>query len=361
MSWEAEQWARQQRTGDPVTKAVLVGIANWMNPRGDECVVSIRRIADEVEVSTRTVQRHIAKLEDLGLLRTDQRDRDDGGQGWNAYHFPTYRPTKVSHVEPSRKRTKPRDNLTPPPGNLSGGGGDNLSPGEGDNLSRPPMTQLCHGEGDNGVTPERGKGINKTPPTPPAGGGDDGKRNRGSRIPADWKPPAIDDLPPGAKAKAKQWPAGAYEGEAEAFVAYWLGEGRAGARKLDWNKTWFNRVNEVTSRVLRDARSGVTFTKPTSGANAPPAAPLMLDSSREPPPARLIRSRIEAAVGEAMYRTWFAPSRIDIDHGVLTLVSVSVFASDYQRNNFAREIGSAMHAVLGPDAELRFHNERPPT
>lgn len=350
MSWEAENWARRQRTGDPVTKAVLVGIANWVNPRGDEAEVSIRRIADEVEVSTRTVQRHIQRLEELGLLEKLERSRDDGGQGWNAFRFPTYKPIPVSHVEPAGKRAKPRDNLSPPPRQSDGGEGDSLTPS--------PMTQLCHGEGDIGVTPERGKGEDNSPPTPPAGGSDDGGgRNRGTRIPPDWTAPPISDLPPEAKAKARQWPAGAYEAEAEAFRNFWLGESRAGAKKIDWKRAWCNRINEITGRVLRDAKAGVKHAAPATGTAQPPK---MLDSSREGTAARKIRDHICRRLGEQLYAQWIAPARLDVEGGTLTIVAVSLFASNYQRDNFGNEIGAAMHAVLGPDADLRFSNERPP-
>jgi DNA-binding transcriptional ArsR family regulator len=350
MSWEAENWARAQRTGDPVTKAVLVGIANWMNPKGDECQVSLRRLADEVEISLSTARRHIRRLEDMGLIEKSSAYREDGGQGWNSFVFPTYRPPKVSHVEPTGKRTKPPVNLTPPHVKLTGGEGSNLTPS--------PVSD-CDGEGVTADTPETCKGVSKSPPTPPPGGdADEGKRNRGSRIAVDWTPPPIASLPPAAKAKALQWPAGAYEAEAEAFRDYWLGEGRAGARKLDWNSTWRNRINECTARVLRDAKAGVRHPVRSTGPAEPPKA---LDSSREGKGAQEIRRLIRKRLGDQVYDQWIAPSRLDAVQATLTLVAVSMFASNYQRDNFANEIAQAMHAVLGPDAELRFHHERPPS
>lgn len=350
MSWEAENWARAQRTGDPVTKAVLVGIANWMNPKGDECQVSLRRLADEVEISLSTARRHMRRLEDMGLIKKNSAYREDGGQGWNSFVFPTYRPPKVSHVEPVGRRDKPPVILTPPHVKMTGGEGVKLEPS--------PLSN-CNGEGVTADTPETCKGLDKSPPTPPPGGDDDGKRNRGARIAEDWAPPPIANLPPSAKAKALQWPTGAYEAEAEAFRDYWLGEGRAGARKLDWNRTWCNRINECTARVLRDAKAGVRHPARATGVIAPLKA---LDSSREGKAALEIRRLIRKRLGEQVFDQWIAPSRLDVDvnGSALTLVAVSIFATDYQRNNFADEIAQAMHAVLGPDADLRFSNERPP-
>lgn len=360
MSWEAESWARQQRTGDPVTKAVLVGIANWMNPKGDECQVSMRRLADEVEVSVRTAQRHILRLEEMGLVRKDAVRREDGAQGWNAFTFPTYKPPKVSHVEPAGKRNTPPVILTPPHDKMAGGReGDNLTPPH-DNLTGGRVTQLCHGEGDTAVSWEGSDKDNKPPIAPQGAKEPAEKRNRGSRIPADWKPPAINDLPPAAKAKVRQWPAGAYEAEAEAFLNFWLAEASGRASKLDWDKAWCTWINRSTGQILRDARSGVQHSAPAAARLAPVGPPRIHDTSRENAGARKIRDGIRKLLGDQVYDQWIAPSRLDVQGDKLTLVAISAFASNYQRDNFANDIARAMHAVLGPDAELRFHHERPP-
>ncbi|MCE7797870.1 helix-turn-helix domain-containing protein [Sphingobium sufflavum] len=353
MSWEAEHWARQQRTGDPVTKAVLVGIANWMNPRGDECFVSVRRIADEVEVSTRTVQRHILRLEEIGLLERIERQREDGGQGWSAFRFPTYKPVKVSHVDPPVILSRPRDNLSYPP----------------DDVSYPPddLTQggrqPCHGEGDTAVTPESEERNKVKAPLPPKGGGDGkaeherAKRDRGERISETWEPPAIADLPSAVRAKARQWPDGAYHAEAEAFRDYWLGEGRAGARKMDWNRAWYNRINEATARVLRDAKAGVRFEPPpvSSGNGIRPT----LDTSGECDSARAIRAQIAKAVPKAEFAIWFEPTRLDVNGTTLTVTAPSDMMSSYHRSNFDIPIRRALAAVLGKGADLRWRVERP--
>ena len=200
----------------------------------------------------------------------------------------------------------------------------------------------------------------KTPQSPPEGASDDGsKRNRGTRIPDDWAPPPIADLPPSAKAKARQWPAGAYEAEAEAFRNYWLGESRAIAQKRDWRSAWYNRINEITGRVLRDAKAGVKVAAPAA-ASTTAAPPRVHDTSRENVGARKIRDGIRKLLGDQSYDQWIAPSRLDVQGDKLTIVATGSFASNYQRDNFANDIGRAMHAVLGPDAELRFHHERPP-
>lgn len=107
MSNEVQNWAREQRTGDPVAKAILVSIANWANPAGGECYPSIRRIAEDVEVSERTVQRHVARLEEGGFLRRVERIRTDGARSSNGFEFPGYEPPQLSFRLP-RQSVTPR-------------------------------------------------------------------------------------------------------------------------------------------------------------------------------------------------------------------------------------------------------------
>jgi DNA-binding transcriptional ArsR family regulator len=351
MSWDTEQWARKQRTGDPVTKSVLVGIANWMNPRGDECHVSIRRLADECEVSPRTVQRHILRLEEIGLVERSERQREDGGQGWSGFRFPTYKPEKVSHVDPPVNLSRPRDNLSYPHDRVSCPH-DNLTQG---------VCHLCHGEGDTAVTPESEERNRLKPPLPPEGDGEvKAKRDRGERISEMWHPPTIDEIPDAAKAKVRQWPDGAYEAEGEAFRDYWLGEGRAGARKMDWNRTWYNRITEVTARVLRDAKAGVRFDPPAPANNSASVRP-MLDTSGECDEARAIRAWIAKAIPRAEFSIWFEPSRLDVDGSTLTVTAPSEMMSSYHRSNFDVPIRRALAAVLGQGASLHWRVERPST
>jgi hypothetical protein len=98
--------------------------------------------------------------------------------------------------------------------------------------------------------------------SPPPGAG-----KRASRIPEDWSPPAIDSLPPQAKAMAQQWPDGAYEAEAEAHLNFWLSEGGARARKVDWTRAWCNRIVQISAAVLRAAKAGVRYPASPKPAN----------------------------------------------------------------------------------------------
>lgn len=75
------------------------------------------------------------------------------------------------------------------------------------------------------------------------------EKKRGTKIPADWTPPSIADLSEKAREYASRWPAGRYEAEAEAFVAFWLNDGRC---RPEWRLTWISRIISVHDRVMRE-------------------------------------------------------------------------------------------------------------
>lgn len=70
MSWQATAWAiEQQEVKDPLTLLVLLCMANYAGEDGLNCFPSIATLARNSRLSGRSVQRHIIKLLDLGLIR----------------------------------------------------------------------------------------------------------------------------------------------------------------------------------------------------------------------------------------------------------------------------------------------------
>lgn len=373
MSWETENWARQQRTGDPVTKAVLVGIANWMNPEGQPCRVSMRRLAEEVEISVRTAQRHVQQLERMGFVVKEAAKRDDGGTGWNLFSFPTYRQPGVSTTEPARRVAPIKPQGPQNRRNRGASPHDKLTRGKDDNLTPTPMTDChpsttdcqvgtpdCQGVHDTHVRGEILKGSTKTPLSPPEGGADavSSKRDPKSRLPDDWEPVPIAELPPAARAKASQWPAGAYAAEAETFRATARSEsGRAGYKR-DWPEAWISHINRSTVRVMAEARAGVKHA-PVAPTSAAPAEPLRsLDTSTEGKAAQEIRKRLVKTVEASVRTGFFDRCRFDVRGDTLTIATPSEFVFNYLRDGFETEAHRAMNSVLGPDADLRWSIDR---
>ena len=93
-----------------------------MNPRGEPCQVAMRQFADDVEISSRIVQRRVRRSEGMGLLARSEAHCVVGGQGWSTFSFPATCP-KGSSVEPPATAPAltrehdwcPHDKLTLPP------------------------------------------------------------------------------------------------------------------------------------------------------------------------------------------------------------------------------------------------------
>ncbi len=86
MSWRATSWAAEQITGSPITKLVLLKLADNANDEG-VCWPSVALIADHTELSERTVQDHLRRLEAKALVSIERRNRADGASMANVYHL----------------------------------------------------------------------------------------------------------------------------------------------------------------------------------------------------------------------------------------------------------------------------------
>lgn len=252
MSWKAQAWASEQRTGSASTKLVLMIYASFANERG-WAYPSNPTVAEISELNPKTVRESIDKLEQIGLLI------DTGRR--------TGRTKQVKVFQLGMESLPKPDAL--PAGKALDGGGEPAEPRQAtppETLPKPgglKATDLC---GKDSQKREAEPTKEPLPPdsasalSAPRGAG----RDRGIPISEDWQPPALADLPPSAKRISEQWPVGAYEAEAEAFRNYWLGEGRAGSRKRDWKRAWYNRITDIASKPIRDAKAGVHFVTPNT-------------------------------------------------------------------------------------------------
>lgn len=79
MSHEATNWAFEQRGLKPATKIVLLGLANRHNPDFG-CFPSKKKLAEDCEMSERSVADHLKKLEEDGLIRIESHAGSRSGQ-----------------------------------------------------------------------------------------------------------------------------------------------------------------------------------------------------------------------------------------------------------------------------------------
>jgi hypothetical protein len=114
VSWQAYQWAVQQRAGSAGAKAVLMVLAEAA--RDDNCVLSQDLIAERAEMDRRSVLRHMATLETAGLIVRERRFDSAGHRKSDAVRLCRETPSLGDTVSPS------------PDANLSLGPSDSLSP-----------------------------------------------------------------------------------------------------------------------------------------------------------------------------------------------------------------------------------------
>ncbi|HEX7853827.1 MAG TPA: hypothetical protein VF503_09045 [Sphingobium sp.] len=340
MSEETRNWGKEIVTGHPVTKAVLRELCNWARPDGCVEYLSLKRMAVVCEVSTRTVQRHLNRLEhELKLIERIERHREDGGQGANSFVLLGYKP-------PENVKRRPRDKMSSPHDNLSRG-----------------VRQNDGGAHDTGVTRYRNKIL---PPSSPDGedtpaddleegsgegepqAADKPKPERGHRLPEDWTAPAVDDLPPEASRLVRQWPAGAYEAKCAVFKLNWLTETRAIGCKKNWTLALGKWLINDHGSVMRDAKFGVDFAPapPVGGAARPvrkfrPVPSAVLEDQR----SAAVRAELEIALGKPVMEEWFSASAILLAPPLMTVVSRADFTRQFCEQHYGRAILAAATKV----------------
>ena len=78
--------AMQTKVGNPLRKLVLIKLADNANDKG-ECWPSYQHIADQCEISKRSVINHIEALQESGLLVKEIRKGGEKGNKSNVYHL----------------------------------------------------------------------------------------------------------------------------------------------------------------------------------------------------------------------------------------------------------------------------------
>lgn len=227
MSHIATEWALKQRGLKPASRIVLFCLADRHNPDLG-CFPSHKRLAEDAEMSDRSVRDHLAILEAKGLIR-----RETGGRKAGEFASTRYLLAFEEGFEPAPDR---RQDL-PSAESASG------------KKTQPPSAEFAANRRQdlptNLVRGTKGKRTGK-------------KSARAARLPPDWQLP-------------RTWGQWAVEEgldelstrrEAEKFRDYWHAKGGKDAAKLDWQATWRNWVR----RVLEERPGG----KPAAASQQAP-------------------------------------------------------------------------------------------
>ena len=114
--------AMRIKVGNPLRKLVLIKLADNASDSG-ECWPSHQHIADQCEISRRSVINHINKLEEMGFLRKEYRTKNNEKQS-NLYH--------LTLDNPSLDDLGSAGDSLPSAGDAQGGAGDSLGGSAGD-------------------------------------------------------------------------------------------------------------------------------------------------------------------------------------------------------------------------------------
>lgn len=130
--------AMKAKVGNPLRKLVLIKLADNANDQG-ECWPSYQYIAEQCEISRRSVMTHVKKLEDDGFLRREYRVGDKGNST-NIYHmnfdFSEVKSSKLASENPS----PPSEPVSLPPSE---------TPSPPSETPSPPLVNLLHPESIN--------------------------------------------------------------------------------------------------------------------------------------------------------------------------------------------------------------------
>lgn len=118
--------ACDRRLGRATPLHVLVMLGKYRNAQSGLCIPSIGLLAQRLDISRRSVQRHIAKLIDWGYLVAVTRTRDNGGYTSNGYIllFPAVLEADVDGSPNGSGNGLGNDTECHPPATLNDGPGD---------------------------------------------------------------------------------------------------------------------------------------------------------------------------------------------------------------------------------------------
>lgn len=128
MSMELMAKAMKVKVGNPLRKLVLLKLADNANDLG-ECWPSIPYIAEQCEISPRSVQNHIKGLESSGLLWIEFRKSASGNNKSNIFHLTLNNKSALDNEKPSLDTGA--GDAPPPAGDAPHGAADSPPPGAG--------------------------------------------------------------------------------------------------------------------------------------------------------------------------------------------------------------------------------------
>lgn len=366
MSWETQSWAAKQRPGSASAKLVLLGLASCAD--ANHCAhPSIDWLCEFGDLNRKTVIAALQRLEE-GMFPLIE---DTGARRGRTGQVKVYRlaanaagagADPKSETVPKSEQYQNR--------NSSAFGRKQYQKRDTEPF-REPIPPLS---ADADKTPaadfdDRDQGKDQ------AGAGqaapakreqpDPGKRQaRGTRLPEDWSPPPIADLPPLARKLVEQWPAGAYEAVCETFRLHWHSETRAIGCKRDWTAALGKWLISDHAKIMRDAKAGVSFAhlapaRPAAGTKAAQPRRPVSAKAREDERSAAMHAALRRDMGDQLYQTWIEGSAMIHDAPGVIVIVASEFQRSWIEDRFQQKVQAAARAVMGSGVRwVRFQVEQ---
>lgn len=355
MSWETQSWAAKQRPGSASAKLVLLGLASCAD--ANHCAFpSVQWLCDFSDLNRKTVISAIQRLED-GMFPLIE---DTGERRGRTGQVKVYR---LAAADASGATADPASETVPKAEqfqkrNSSGSGVKQSQKRDTEPVSNllPPLTAKAV----KTPAPDFDNGLKGNDPAP---AGPAGKRGpRGSRLPEDWEAPPSSELLPMAGKLVQQWPSGAYEAVCETFRLHWHSETRAIGCKRDWGAALAKWLISDHSKIMRDAKAGVSFAglapARQSASGARPAVKPVAAKAKEDARSEAIHAILRRELGGQIADTWFAPIALIYDAPGVVVIAGSEFTRGWVEDHFQSKIMAAARAVLGSGVRwVRFQVE----
>ncbi|HEY8604711.1 DnaA N-terminal domain-containing protein [Tsuneonella suprasediminis] len=332
MSWETQAWAAKQRPGSSSAKLVLLGLASCAD--ANHCAFpSIQWLCDFSDLNRKTVIAALQRLED-GMFPLIE---DTGERRGRTLQVKVYRlaagaegasADPASETVPKAEQSQKRNSSV-------------FSRKQSQNRDTEPVSNLIPPSLPNGreaPTPKNRKSVS----------------GKGTRLPADWTPPAVDDLPRATAALVRQWPGGAYAVVCDVFRCHFHSENGPQAIKRDWTATLAKWLTKDHSKIMRDAKAGISFAP--SAARKPGSTPEayrpVAARADEDERSQAIRAHLRRDLGAQLYEQWIEPVAVIWDEGRggsggVVVIAASEFQRAWIEDRFQPKIMAAARAVIG--------------
>lgn len=366
MSWETQSWAGKQRPGSASAKLVLLGLASCAD--ANHCAYpSVDWLCEFGDLNRKTVIAALQRLEEgmfpliedtgerrgrTGQVKVYRLAANAAGAGADpksetvpkVEQFQKRNSSGFGRKESQKRDTEPFLEPIPP---LSA------------NADKTPAADFD----DQGEGSEPASGAPAEPAQAERGMFEQGRRQaRGTRLPDDWAPPPIADLPPLARALVEQWPSGAYEAVCETFRLHWHSETRAIGCKRDWGAALGKWLISDHSKIMRDAKAGISFAHlapARQAAGAKPAPRAVAAKGREDERSAALHAALRQELGQQLYQTWIEGTALIHDAPGVVVIVASEFQRAWIEDRFQQQVQAAARAVMGSGVRwVRFQVER---